>query len=244
MEDKPVELQVLPEDWECGLAVVAHPDDLEYGVASGIARWRAQGKQISYVLVTSGEAGIAGMAPRECGPLREEEERRSARVVGVDSVEFLGHQDGVVEYGLRLRRDIARAIRRHRPEVVFSINFRLFWPGGRYLNMADHRAVGMAVLDACRDAGNRWIFPELEAEGLEAWQGVKMACFNASAEPTHWVDITDHINRGIASLHEHEAYLQGLGSDGDPGAFLRENARRVGDRVGCAYAIDFEVVPL
>lgn len=239
-----VELEPLPEDWERGLAVVAHPDDLEYGMASGIARWTAQGKVIAYLLVTSGEAGIAGMTPGECGPLREEEERRGARVVGVESVEFLGYPDGVVEYSVGLRRDIARAIRRHQPEVVLSGNFRLFWPGGRYLNMADHRAVGLAALDACRDAGNRWIFPELAAEGLEPWAGVRMACFGASPQPTHAVDITDSIDRGIASLREHAAYLRGLGGGGDPDAFLRENAKRVGDRFGCAYAIDFEVVPL
>ena len=87
--------------------MVADPDDLEYGVASAVARWTAQGKDVMYVLATSGEAGIDGMPPDEAGPLREEEERRSADVVGVSHVEFLGHPDGVVEYGVALRRDFA-----------------------------------------------------------------------------------------------------------------------------------------
>src|SRR5947209_6580077 len=113
------------------------------------------------------------MAPEEAGPLREEEERRSAAVVGVETVEFLGYPDGVIEYGLPLRRDIARAIRRHRPEVLISINPHLtFAPG--VLNMADHRAVGMALLDASRDAGNRWIFRELLGDDLAPWNGVRM----------------------------------------------------------------------
>ena len=96
-------MEPVPETWERAVAVVAHPDDLEYGMASAIARFTGQGKQVSYVLVTSGEAGIDGLAPGECGPLRREEQRRSAAAVGVDHVEFLGHPDGSVEYGLGLR---------------------------------------------------------------------------------------------------------------------------------------------
>ena len=77
------ELSPVPEDWDRALAVVAHPDDLEYGAASAIARWTAQGKEVRYCLVTSGEAGIDSMPPDECARVRQEEERRSAAVVGV-----------------------------------------------------------------------------------------------------------------------------------------------------------------
>ncbi len=80
----------MPEDWSRAVAVVAHPDDLEYGAASAVARWTDQGKQVAYVLVTSGEAGIDGIDPAVAGPLREEEERRSAALVGAGPVEFLG----------------------------------------------------------------------------------------------------------------------------------------------------------
>ena len=166
-------LEVLPEEWDRALAVVAHPDDLEYGSASAIARWTDQGKQITYLLVTKGEAGIDSMQPEETARVRMEEEIRGAKVVGVETVEFLDHTDGVVEYGLPLRRDIARAIRKHRPDVIISMNYELFWPGSTTLNMADHRWAGLATLDAARDAGNRWIFPELLEEGLEPWGDVR-----------------------------------------------------------------------
>ena len=76
-------LEPLSEDWERALAVVAHPDDLEYGAASAIARWTSQGKEINYLLVTRGEAGIDSMPPEEVGPLREREEINSAGLVGV-----------------------------------------------------------------------------------------------------------------------------------------------------------------
>ena len=148
-------LEVLPEDWHKALAVVAHPDDLEYGASGAIARWTAQGKEVIYLIVTKGEAGIDSMPPEETGPLRVQEEQNSARVVGVDIVEFLDHQDGVIEGGLLLRRDIALAIRRHRPDVVITMSYE---DGPRGPSSADHRAVGLAVVDAARGAGNRWDF--------------------------------------------------------------------------------------
>ena len=112
----------VPEDWNRALAVVAHPDDLEYGAASAIARWTAQGKHISYCLVTSGEAGIDSLAPDACARLRQGEQRASAAVVGVENVEFLNYADGLIEPGIELRRDLAAAIRRHRPDVLISIS--------------------------------------------------------------------------------------------------------------------------
>ena len=97
------DLERVPEDWERGLAVVAHPDDMEYGAAAAVARWTGQGKWIGYVLVTDGEAGIASMPPEQAGPIRREEQIASCREVGVTDVEFLGLPDGVVVEGLELR---------------------------------------------------------------------------------------------------------------------------------------------
>ena len=134
------------------LCVVAHPDDMEYGAAAAVARWTSRGVDVRYVLVTSGEAGIDGLAPDLAGPLREQEERDGAAEVGVHVVEFLGHRDGVVEYGVPLRRDIARAIRTHRPDTLVAMTARERFAGGG-VNQADHRAVGLAALDAAKDAG-------------------------------------------------------------------------------------------
>ena len=173
--------ETFPEDWQTVLAIVAHPDDLEYGAASAVAKWTAQKKSVTYVMVSRGEAGIDTMHPSKVGPLRSQEEVNAARAVGVDTVEFLEHSDGVIEYGLPLRRDISRAIRRHRPDIVLTLNHHLQFPSG-HLNMADHRHVGVAVFDATRDAANRWIFPELLDEGLEPWNGVR---FVAVFGPEH-----------------------------------------------------------
>src|SRR5829696_9772198 len=93
-DQPPAPLKPLPEDWSRALAIVAHPDDMEFGAAAAVARWTRQGKEIGYVMITSGEAGIDGLAPDECKAVREAEQIESARIVGVDSVDFLGFPDG------------------------------------------------------------------------------------------------------------------------------------------------------
>ena len=193
-------LPPLPEDsFERVLCVVAHPDDIEYGLSAAVDRWTRAGKEVSYFLLTRGEAGIATMPPQEAGPVREAEEVASARVVGVSDVRFGDHRDGQVEFGLPLRRDIAREIRRTRADLVVGGNFDVRFLGGM-VNQADHRAVGLATLDAVADAGNRWIFPELVDEGFEPWEGVRLLAITASPSPTHAVDVTDHFEASVASL--------------------------------------------
>ncbi|HUY23427.1 MAG TPA: PIG-L deacetylase family protein [Acidimicrobiales bacterium] len=226
----------MDEGWERAVAIVAHPDDLEYGAASAVARWTAQGKEVSYVLATRGEAGIDGLAPEQAGPLREEEQRRSAARVGVGHVEFLGHPDGAVEPGLALRRDLAGALRRLRPQVVLTMNFELTWGESGNVNHADHRAVGLSTLDACRDAANRWMFPEVG----DAWNGITVVYVAGMSAPTHFVDVTATIDDGVASLREHQAYIDGLGVDFDPDEFLRDIAGYGGMAAGCEYAVLFQ----
>lgn len=223
----------MPEDWESAVAVAAHPDDLEYGAASAIARWTRQGKNVSYLLVTRGEAGIAGMAPAQVAPLRMAEEQASAAVVGVSDVQFLDFTDGLVEYGIPLRRALATAFRRARPDVVITGSFELTWGEEGPVNHADHRAVGLAVLDACRDAANEWVF----TDAGPACPPIGAAYVIGSSEPTHFVDVTDTIDLGVASLREHKAYIDGLGREFDPDQFLRDMAGYVGLGAGVDYAV-------
>jgi LmbE family N-acetylglucosaminyl deacetylase len=215
------ELPPLPDDWTRALAVAAHPDDLEYGTAAAVAGWTAAGREVVYLLVTRGEAGIAGMEPARAAVVREAEERRSAAVVGVHDVRFLDHRDGVLVADLDLRRDLAREIRRVRPDLVVALNHHDTFGRGTW-NSADHRAVGRSVIDAVGDAGNRWIFPELVDEGLEPWPGVKRVAVAASPTPTHAVDVTDGREAAVASLAEHREYLAAL----DPRP-VEEQAREV-----------------
>ncbi|HEY7009796.1 MAG TPA: PIG-L deacetylase family protein [Jatrophihabitantaceae bacterium] len=235
-------LEPLDESWSSGLAIVAHPDDIEYGMSAAIARWTAQGKRIVYCLATSGEAGIDALDPEQAGPLREDEERASAAVVGVDVVEFLGYPDGVLQYGLPLRRDIARAVRRHRPDVVITGNYDARWAPGM-LNQADHIELGRAVVDGVRDAGNRWVFRELTEEGLAPWS-TKQILIGHSMFAAYGVDTTDYFDLGVQALEAHAQYLGGLGENAmaDPREFLEAFARQTGSRLGVRFAVSFEVV--
>jgi LmbE family N-acetylglucosaminyl deacetylase len=234
-------LEPVTEDWTRALAIVAHPDDLEFGAAAAVARWTGQGKEIVYALVTSGEAGIDGMDPVQAREVREEEQRASAGIVGVRAVEFLGHPDGIIEYGVPLRRDLTAVIRRHQPEIIITNNFRETWDGVGALNQPDHIATGQASLDAARDAGNRWIFPE---QG-ERWDGVREVWAAGSPRSGHGVDITATFDAGVASLLAHDAYLRGLGSGTfDAEEFLESVSRPAGARLGCRYAATFEVFAL
>jgi LmbE family N-acetylglucosaminyl deacetylase len=231
-------LEPFPEDWSRGLAVVAHPDDMEYGAAAAVARWTDQGKWFGYVLVTSGEAGIADLPPEETGPIRRDEQLASCRVVGVEDVEFLDHPDGSVVEGLALRADLAAAIRRHRPDIVLSINHRDSW-GGPSWNHVDHRAVGRSLLDAVRDAANPWMFRERG----DAWEGARFVAFSGSPSPTHFVDVTDTFETGVRSLEQHRVYLEHLGGEmASPGEFLRGHATTTGEQVGVPLATAFELI--
>jgi LmbE family N-acetylglucosaminyl deacetylase len=231
----------MPDDWQRALVVAAHPDDIEYGLAAAVAVWTAAGKEVHYLLATRGEAGMAGVPPAEAGPLREEEERRSAALVGVSEVEFLDHRDGVLVAGPELRRDLAAAIRRHQPELVVTGYFGPTWtPPGvspAYLNSADHQALGQSLLDAVADAGNEWIFPDLPEA---PWRGVKYIAVGELLDPPHEVDVSEAVETAVASLAEHRRYLELLSDDPvdmqarqvvDMSTLTEDGRRRVGFRL-------------
>jgi len=240
-------LEPVPEQPERVLVVVAHPDDIEYGTAAAVDVWTSAGVTVTYLLATRGEAGIDGIPPEQAAPLRAQEEVDGARKVGVEVVEFLDHQDGVVEYGLALRKGIAREIRRRRPDLVVGMSYDPVFAGGM-TNQADHRAVGLALIDAVRDAGNRWIFRDLgeptdpteladEAglaadAGLEPWSGVAAVYLAAAEPPTHYVDVTGHLEPAVASLEAHAEYNRHL-----PEAFPKPRDLVTGILTGGAAAV-------
>jgi LmbE family N-acetylglucosaminyl deacetylase len=190
------------------LCVVAHPDDVEYGTSSAVAAWTARGIEVTYLLLTRGEAGMDSTPPDRARELRTRHQVRAGEVVGVPEVRFLDHPDGILEYGLGLRRDIARTIRTTRPDAVVVGSWDVEFVAG--LNQADHRVAGLAAVDAVRDAGNRWVFPELVDEGL-APCSVRWLLVSGDPRPTHGVDVSgEPLERGIASLEAHDEYLAGI----------------------------------
>ncbi len=219
------------------LCVVAHPDDVEYGVSSAVAAWTARGVDVTYLLLTRGEAGMDGSPPERTAPLRTEEQIAGSQAVGVAEVEFLDHPDGVLEYSLGLRRDIARVIRRRKPDAVVAGSWDVEVVIG--LNQADHRVAGLAAVDALRDAANRWVFPELLDEGLEP-HSVRWLLVGGDPRPTHGVDVTgEPLERGIASLEAHAQYLAGIPGHPPPRLMITGITRLQGRAMGVPNAVLF-----
>ena len=203
------QLPRLPDDsFQRVLCVAAHPDDNEYGVSGAVATWTRRGVEVSYLLLTRGEAGMDQVEPEEAAELRAGEQRAACDAVGVERLDYLDHPDGVLEHTLKLRRDIARHIRVVKPDVVITGSWDIVAPWG--LNQADHRAAGLATLDAVRDAGNRWVFRDLLNEGLEPWS-VRWFMVAGDAQPTHGVELdADALERAVLSLEAHAQYLAGI----------------------------------
>lgn len=217
------------------LCVVAHPDDVEYGTSSAVAAWTAAGVEVSYLMLTRGEAGMDSSPPERTAEVRSAEQVAAGREVGVERVELLDFPDGVLEYGLPLRRAIAAAIRRLRPDAVLTGSWDVEFVAG--LNQADHRAAGLATLDAVRDAGNRWVFRDLLDEGLEPWS-VRWFLVAGDARPTHGVDVTgEALARGVASLEAHREYLAGLPWHPAPSVMLPAIAAMAGRAMGVEHAV-------
>jgi LmbE family N-acetylglucosaminyl deacetylase len=188
------------------LVVAAHPDDIDFGCGGSIAAWTAAGTEVSYCIITDGDAGgFDPEVPRsEIGGIRQQEQRKAAAVLGVSEIAFLGYPDGRLTVTLELRRDIARVIRQVRPDrVVAQSPTREL--RSMYGSHPDHTAAGEATLCAVYpDARNPFAHPELATvEGLEAhtvgqtW----VMCNNSRAD--HYVDVTDTIELKIAALREH-----------------------------------------
>jgi len=244
----PPPLTPVPEDWNSALVVVAHPDDIEFcGAAGAVARWVRQGKTIVYALLTSGEAGIDGVDPARTGPVREREQLRSCAAVGVDRVEFLHRADGYLENGIALREPIVRMLRRYRPEVVVTLNYRPRWGHrGGELNQPDHVAAGHALVGALSVAGNRWLFREqVEQEGLAPWRGVRQILAAGSPAATHGIAIDETFDQATAALAAHRVYNLGLRwRDFDPARWLAAITGPTGARMGVGHAVAMEVVDL
>jgi LmbE family N-acetylglucosaminyl deacetylase len=186
------------------LVVAAHPDDVDFGAAGTVATWTDAGIEVTYCIVTDGDAGRHDDADRADVPaIRRAEQIAAAKQVGVDDVRFLGYPDGRVEANLRLRKDLARVIRQVRPQRVVCPS-----PERNYVRVGvshpDHRAVGSAALDAVYpDARNEFAFPELvDDEGLPPWTVPEVLIMGGPA-PDQYVDVTETFGRKIAALRAH-----------------------------------------
>ena len=227
---------------ESAMAIVAHPDDIEFSCSGTLARWAKAGARISYVLCTSGDVGIdePGMTRARATEVREAEQSDAAKIAGAAEVIFLREPDGMLQATLELRKRLVREIRRFRPEVVVCGDPTIVWAGNDYINHPDHRAAATAALDATFPAaGQPNLFEELAEEGLTAHKPRKV--YVTSWGPADlYVDITSTIDIKIAALRAHKSQMK----DWDPEPSIREWASERAKGKEMAYAEGFRVVTL
>jgi LmbE family N-acetylglucosaminyl deacetylase len=227
---------------ESAMAIVAHPDDIEYSCAGTLARWAKEGARISFVLCTSGDVGIdrPGMTRKQAGEIREAEENEAARIIGATEVIFLREPDGLLQATLELRKKLVREIRRFRPEVVICGDPTIVWAGNDYINHPDHRAAATAALDAVFPAaGQPNLFEELRDEGFEAHKPRKVYV-TTWGKGDVYINIEQTIDSKIEALRAHKSQMK----EWDPEKSIREWAAESGRGKEMAYAEGYRVVTL
>ena len=227
---------------ESAMAIVAHPDDIEFSCAGTLARWSNNGTRISYVICTSGDVGFdePNMTKEKAAQIREAEQLAAADIVGASEVIFLHEPDGLLQPTIELRKKLVREIRRFQPEVVMCGDPTIVWAGNDYINHPDHRAAATAALDATFPAaGQPQLFEELAKEGLQAHKPRKVYVTSWRGAD-YFVDIEETIEIKIDALRAHKSQMK----DWDPDDFIRKWAAESGEGKEMTYAEGFRVVTL
>lgn len=223
------------------LVVVAHPDDAEFGCAGSVAHWVREGRQVAYLVATTGDKGSddPAMTSERLATIREAEQLRATQVLGVDPVIFLRYPDGELEDTREFRREVVRAIRRFRPERLVTttplptLNL--------YAGHRDHRTAGRVALDAVYPyARDHLHFPELLAEGLAPHKVLEVYLMGHD-EPDLWVDISETLELKLKALRCHASQFS------DPEAVearVRQRAAELGQAKGIAWAEAFKRIQL
>jgi len=201
-------------EWQDGdgpvLAVFAHPDDAEISSGGTLAKWAAQGREVHLLILTNGDRGSddPDTDREELARTRAEEQARAAKVLGLGDFRILDNHDGELENNVEVRREIVRAIREIRPQVVVTADPTTWFIGNRFMNHPDHRTAGATVMDAIfPGAGNPTYFPEQLAEGLAPWK-VPVIRFAWTTEPNIFEDITGYLEAKLAALREHGSQVK------------------------------------
>ncbi len=228
---------------ESAMAIVAHPDDIEFSCAGTMARWAKAGTRISYILCTSGDVGIdePGMTRARAAEIREAEARLAAEIAGVGEIVFLGEPDGLLTATLELRKKLVREIRRFRPELVVTGDPTVVWAGADYINHPDHRAAALAAVEAVFPAaGQPNLFEEIEQqEGFKAHK-VRKVYATTWGPADVYVNIEETIDIKIEALRAHKSQMR----DWDPADMIKQWAAESAKGKEMRYAEGFKVVTL
>lgn len=226
------------------LGIAAHPDDLDFGASGALAAYAAQGAKVHYLLLTDGSKGTSDYSITTVDLIkqRQEEQKAAVQAIGGAGVEFLDYPDGELEVTMDLKRDIIRAIRTLRPDVVVTMDPSVLYSAERgMINHPDHRAAGQATLDAVFPlARDHLSFPELFAAGLEPHKVGTLLLINFN-ECNFTVDITETMDKKLAALDAHESQMPDLEK---VHKLVKDIAASVGSKSSCEYAEGFVRIDL
>lgn len=217
------------------LAVSAHPDDAEFTSGGTLARWTMEGWTAYLAVCTDGGKGShdPNLDPRVLALRRRQEQQDAAQTLGIAEVLFLDHPDGALSTTPDLVEELTLLIRRLRPHRLLGWD-----PWKRYQLHPDHRAAGLATLDAVLAAGNPHYFPAQLAQRVAAHQVPEVYLFGA-AEPDTWVDITATFERKMAAIERHASQVENIRQLAWQ---MSRCAQDYGERSGVAYAEAFKVL--
>ena len=207
--------KVEPENWEepqTILLVLAHPDDPDFFCGATIARWCSQGHCVHYCLLTRGDKGERDLLvdPTHLARERALEQRRAGDVLGVKEICFLDYYDGYLVPDLKSRKDVVRAIRQFKPDIVVGCDPTQIF-GDNSINPPDHRAAGQIMVDAVFPAaGNPLFFPELLTEEGLPPHSVKEVWLTVTGQPNTTIDVTPFWEKKIAALHHHVTQISNM----------------------------------
>lgn len=196
------------------MAIMAHPDDIEFICGATIAKWTSEGQEITFVLGTSGDKGSddPNYSSEKLMQAREAEQRAAADVLGVKEVVFLRMRDAELVADLETRKQITRVIRQHKPDAVVCQDPTARFQGS-YIQHPDHIAMGEAVLAAIYpSARDRLTFPDLLAEGLEPHKVTEVYIAAGDDNMDHFVDTTAFLDKKFEALKAHASQM----GDWDP----------------------------
>ena len=222
------------------LGIVAHPDDLEFGMAGMVAKYVAEGAKAYYYILTNANKGThdRSLSPEALRDLRREEQRAAAKILGVSDVFFSDYEDGTLEVTMEVKCDIVRKIRQVKPDVVLTMDPTMVYNAERgFINHPDHRAAGQATLDAVYPLARDYLsFPELcRDEGLEPHEVATVLMVNF-ANQNFYVDITAQMDTKLQALAAHASQIP---STDKTFAMVRTWAEQTGTHVGAKYAEGF-----
>ena len=230
------------EPFRRGMVVMAHPDDAEWSCSGTVARWCAEGWDVVYVLCTDGSKGSSDpeMTSEKLVKIREKEQRDAGNVLGLKDVVFLGYPDSYLEATLELRKDIAREIRRYKPDVVIVGSPGRDIERGYYVSHPDHLAAGEAALSAIfPTARDRLTFPELLDEGLEPHNVREVWVAGGGDNSDQFVDVEAYMDTAVKALKAHKSQVD----QENLGEWFRQGRIDTGKKVGMAYAESFKRIP-